>query len=383
MSNSSLISYTKISPNRNSPRNHAIDTITPHCVVGQLTVESLGNIFAKSSRQASSNYGIGKDGKIAMYCPEGDRSWCSSSRDNDNRAVTIECASDLTSPYALNDIVYKSLIKLCTDICKRNGKKKLLFLGSKAETTIYYSKIKSDEMVLTAHRWFANTSCPGDWMYSRFANIAKEVTAALGGSTPASTPTATIKVGDLVQIKSGVKYATVNKVIPSWVLSEKWYVDKVNGDKALLGKNEKGSNNLTSWVYTKDLTVVKATTSTVSVSKPAAAPTTTAKPTTYSKTNFIKEVQKILGVAVDGIAGPKTLAATVTVSKSKNRTHAVVKPIQKYLYSLGYTSIGSADGVAGDKFDSAVKAYQKANKCVADGEITAKNTTWKKLLGLA
>ena len=106
MGNSPLAKYTKISPNKTSPRNHKIDTITIHCVVGQCSVETLGNVFAPSSRQASSNYGIGYDGKIGMYVEEKDRSWCTSSRSNDHRAITIECASDKTHPYAVNDKVY-------------------------------------------------------------------------------------------------------------------------------------------------------------------------------------------------------------------------------------------------------------------------------------
>ena len=96
MSNSSLISYTRFSPNHSGKRNHSIDRITPHCVVGQLSVESLGSVFAPTSRQASSNYGIGYDGRIALYVDESNRSWCSSSASNDNRAVKIECASDLS-----------------------------------------------------------------------------------------------------------------------------------------------------------------------------------------------------------------------------------------------------------------------------------------------
>ena len=103
--------------------------------------------------------------------------------------------------------------------------------------------------------------------------------------------------------------------------------------------------------------------------------------TSYTKKQFIKDVQKAIGAKVDGIAGPETLSKTITVSKSKNRKHAVVKPIQKYLNKIGY-NCGIADGIAGPKFDAAVKAYQKANGCVADGEITARNKTWKKLLGL-
>ena len=134
MSNSTLVSYTKISPNRNSPRNHAIDRISIHCVVGQCSVETLGNIFAPTSREASCNYGIGADGRVGMYVEEKDRSWCTSSGANDHRAVTIECASDTTHPYAVNDKAYATLIKLCVDICKRNGKSKLLWFGDKDKT---------------------------------------------------------------------------------------------------------------------------------------------------------------------------------------------------------------------------------------------------------
>ena len=132
MSNSPLVSYTKISPNRTSPRNHAIDTITIHCVVGQCSVETLGNVFAPKERQASSNYGVGVDGRIGMYCEEKDRSWCSSSGTNDHRAITIEVASDTTEPYAVNAKAYAALLDLVTDICKRNGIKKLLWKADKS-----------------------------------------------------------------------------------------------------------------------------------------------------------------------------------------------------------------------------------------------------------
>ena len=155
--NSPLVVYTKLSPNHSGQRTHAIDRITPHCVVGQLTVESLGNIFAKSSYEASSNYGIGTDGKIALYVEERNRSWCSSSNANDQRAVTIECASDDKHPYTMNDKVYSALIKLCVDICKRNGKTKLLWFADKNKALNYPPK--SDEMILTVHRWFANKAC--------------------------------------------------------------------------------------------------------------------------------------------------------------------------------------------------------------------------------
>ena len=176
--NSSMVAYTRLSPNHSGQRTHSIDRITPHCVVGQLSAESICGCFISPSRQASCNYGIGTDGKVSLCVEEKNRSWCSSSNANDQRAVTIECASDKTEPYAMNSKVYDSLIKLCTDICKRNGKRKLLWLGDRNKTLNYTPK--SDEMVLTVHRWFANKSCPGGWLYARLGDLAAKVTAALG-----------------------------------------------------------------------------------------------------------------------------------------------------------------------------------------------------------
>lgn len=189
--NSSLVSYTKLSPNHSGKRTHSIDRITPHCVVGQCTAKGLGDWFAKSSTQASSNYGIDKNGRVGLYVEEKNRSWCSSSNSNDQRAITIECASDATEPYAMNSKVYDALIKLCVDICKRNGKKKLIWLGDK-DKALYYNP-KSDEMVITVHRWFANKSCPGNWLYARLGDLAAKVTAQLAGTTTTSeAPTTTL-----------------------------------------------------------------------------------------------------------------------------------------------------------------------------------------------
>lgn len=178
MSNSKLVTYTKLSPNHSGRRNHAIDRISIHCVVGQCSVETLGAIFAPKTKQASSNYGIGPDGRVGMYVEEQNRSWCTSSSENDNRAVTIETASDTKHPYAVREKAYAALLELCTDICRRNGKKKLLWFGDKAKTLAYQPK--PDEMVLTVHRWFANKSCPGDYLYSRHGEIAAEVSRRLG-----------------------------------------------------------------------------------------------------------------------------------------------------------------------------------------------------------
>lgn len=177
MSNSKLVSVTKLSPCHSGLRTHTIDRITPHCVVGQLSAESICNCFTSPSREASCNYGIGTDGRVALVVEEKNRSWCSSSNANDQRAVTIECASGLEEPYTMNRKVYKSLVKLCVDICRRNNKTKLLWFNGKAKTLNYNPK--SNEMVLTVHRWFDNKSCPGNWLYSRLGKLAKTVTKKL------------------------------------------------------------------------------------------------------------------------------------------------------------------------------------------------------------
>lgn len=189
--NSPLVVYTKLSPNHSGQRTHGIDRITPHCVVGQLSAESICGCFTGPTRQASCNYGIGTDGRISLCVEEKNRSWCSSSNSNDQRAVTIECASDMNEPYAMNSAVYNSLVKLCIDICKRNGKKKLLWLGDKNKTLNYAPA--ADEMILTVHRWFANKSCPGNWLYARLGDLAARVTAALGGSSSSGLQASSLK----------------------------------------------------------------------------------------------------------------------------------------------------------------------------------------------
>ena len=215
--NSKMVVYKRLSPNHSGKRTHSIDRITPHCVVGQCTAEGLGNWFAQVSTQASSNYGIDKDGRVGLYVEEKNRSWCSSSNANDQRAVTIECASDTKEPYTMNSKVYATLVKLCVDICKRNGKKKLIWFGDKTKTLNYTPK--SDEMILTVHRWFANKSCPGNWLYSRLGKLATEVTKQLGGKTTTSTTSKTkvpflvrVDVDDLnIRKGAGTNYARTGK----------------------------------------------------------------------------------------------------------------------------------------------------------------------------
>lgn len=266
--NSGLVNYTKISPNRTSNRTHAIDTITIHCVVGQCSVETLGNVFAPTSRQASSNYGVGTDGRIGMYVEEKDRSWCSSSASNDHRAVTIEVASDTYAPYAVNDKAYAALINLVADICKRNGIEELKWKADKSLIG------QVDKQNMTVHRWFAATSCPGDYLYSRMGDIATKVNVKLGSNTSSgttntqsngSTSTASVKVGDVVGLVTGATYYN-GTAIPSWVAKKQWIVKEVNGDRAVIDKSSDGANSINSPVSTKYLTVVKTGTASGSTS---------------------------------------------------------------------------------------------------------------------
>lgn len=211
--NSSLVTYTNISPNKTVNRNHAIEVITIHCYVGQVTAKQGCDYLATPGRGASANYVVGKDGSIGLNVEEKDRSWCTGGKDvhgniirvngisgssNDYQAVTIEVASDVTAPYAITDAAYNALIKLCADICMRNKIPKLLWQADKSLVG------RIDQQNMTAHRWFAIKSCPGDYLYSRFGDIAKKVNAMLGVDTnprePAPGTVATVPY--LVRIKA-------------------------------------------------------------------------------------------------------------------------------------------------------------------------------------
>lgn len=176
MSNSPLVTYSRISPHRTSPRNHKIDTVTIHCIVGQWTAKQGCDFFATTNRECSANYVVGKDGSIGLSVEEKDRSWCSSSRANDNRAVTIEVASDTTHPYKVTDQALAALVDLLADICRRNGIKALLWKGDKS----LIGQVNKQNM--TVHRWFANKACPGDYLYNLHGQIAKQVNERLGAA---------------------------------------------------------------------------------------------------------------------------------------------------------------------------------------------------------
>lgn len=212
MSNSSLVSYTKISPNRNSPREQPITKITIHHMAGVGSVESFGEIVAKPERQMSANYAIGNDGRIGLYCPESDRSWCSSSKWNDHRAITIEVSNNVNKePWSISDAAYNSLIKLCVDICKRNGIKELKFTGDQNGS-------------LTYHYMFAATGCPGTWIKNHTQDICNKVNAGLAGATEhtvtltAGTPIyATIGKAATGKITTTTKYTIVEEKTVNYV----------------------------------------------------------------------------------------------------------------------------------------------------------------------
>ena len=180
MSYSSLVEYVKISPNKTSPRDHAIDTITIHCMAGNLSIETCANVFAPTSREASSNYGVDSNGRIGCYVDENDRSWCSSDRANDMRAITIEVANDggADTGWHVSGVAMSSLIKLVADVCKRNNISKLVWSDSKDERINHRNGCN-----MTVHRDFKNKDCPGAYLMSQMPYIADEVNKLLGGSS--------------------------------------------------------------------------------------------------------------------------------------------------------------------------------------------------------
>lgn len=206
-SNSPLVTYKRITNNKTSPRNHAIDTITIHCIVGQWTAKQGCDYFATTDRECSANYVVGKDGSIGLSVEEKDRSWCSSSSSNDHRAITIEVASDTAHPYAVTDEAYNALIKLVADICKRNGIKKLLWKADKSLIG------QVDKQNMTVHRWFANKSCPGEYLYSRHSDIAAKVNALLGDSAGETVQTPTTQTLYRVQVGAYSKKANADAML--------------------------------------------------------------------------------------------------------------------------------------------------------------------------
>lgn len=185
MSNSPLVDYIAISPNSNNPRNNKIKKITIHHMAGNLSVETCGRVFNGKNRQASSNYGIGSDGRVGMYVEEKNRAWTSSSPSNDNQAITIEVANDggASTNWHVSDKALAKLIDLCVDICKRNGIASLNYTGDSSGN-------------LTRHNMFAKTTCPGPYLQSKFPYIASEVNKRLSSSSSTTTNTSNTDIAN-------------------------------------------------------------------------------------------------------------------------------------------------------------------------------------------
>ena len=230
--NSSLVSYTRLSPNYAKRDESKITKLTIHHMAGNMTVEQCGALFAKISKGGSSNYGIGTDGRIALYVEEKNRAWTSNSKWNDNRAVTIEVANTSegvkNKTYEISDKAYASLIKLCIDICKRNNIKSIEFTGDKTGS-------------LTQHCMFYATACPGPYIKKITPQIVKDINAGLGGQpTPAPTPTPTDAES---KITLGKYFYTSpfdkKKVDMGYVFNPIYYANHQPDVKSAVGTNDK------------------------------------------------------------------------------------------------------------------------------------------------
>lgn len=375
-------------------------------MAGNCGIEALGEDFARPERNGSSNYGVGTDGRIAMYVPEDHRSWASSSRANDYDAVTIEVANNSGKPkWTVSDEALQATIDLCVDICERNGIDKLTYTG------------KLEGSNLTRHDWFNNTTCPGPYLGGKFPYIVEEVNKRLN-KEPVVEDTAKVyyrvrkywtdassQIGAYTNLQNAINCVNSNKGYfvydndGNQVYPEIPKVEPIvalrKGDKG--DKVTKLQNNLIKLGYTelgsadgifgaKTQASVKEFQKNNGLEVDGIAGPKTQEAINcllnYSLKDFVTEVQIILNDTVDGVADAQTLKKTVTVSSTKNKRHKVVKPIQKRLMSMGYTEVGKADGSAGEKFATAVKRLQKERGKSVDGEVTKGQTTWKVLLGL-
>lgn len=355
--NSPLVVYTRISPNRTSPRNQPITKITVHHMAGVCSVEDFGNIVAPTSRQMSANYAIGNDGRIGLFCPEADRSWCSSSPWNDNRAITIEVSnSAVGGDWPIGDRAYNSLVKLCVDICKRNGIKKLYFDGTQNGS-------------LTFHYMFWATACPGPWMKAHANDLCNKVNAQLGGTSGGTsggstsggnTSNSSFKVNDLVKINSGARYYNGGG-IPTWVTQENWYISSISGDRAVLGLNEAKNRNIQSPINTKDISLVNPPSSFKSYTKEFAKGTAIYDNPGGNKTGTLGGVftivdEKTVGNTVYGKlkSGKGWVIVKQTNTEIKKGDKVKVKSGQNYVYGTNnkftmYVSVYTVLEINGDR----------------------------------
>ncbi len=270
MSNSTLATYKRLTGNYNT-RNHSIDTITIHCYVGQVTAKQGCDYFYNTDREVSSNYVIGYDGSIGLSVEEKNRAWTSSSPSNDHRAITIEVASDTKSPYAVTTAAYTAIINLCTDICKRNGIKKLVWSSSESDRINHRNGCN-----MTLHRDFANTACPGQYLINHMQDIANQVNKKLGSTTTTTTTTTIDAPSD------------------------------IGGNDMTRGYFQKGDANEGVYAYKQLLIILKKKgiiTQGVDNNEIFGAGTTEAT----------KQVQRAAKITVDGLAGAQTIRACYTL----------------------------------------------------------------------
>lgn len=374
--NSPLVDYTLISPNRTKNRNHAIDTITIHCVVGQCSVKTLGNVFAPTSRQASSNYGIGFDGQVGMYCEEKDRSWCTSSASNDHRAITIEVASDTKEPYAVTEAAYNSLIDLVTDICKRNGIKELKWKDDKSLIG------DASAQNMTVHKWFANKSCPGTFLYQRHAQIAEEVNKRLGVTTvakpTASTTTTGLKFnkGDIVQFAGGKHYKSSTALTGSAVKASKAKITAISTNAKhpyhLRAVNDAGAfiSGVYGWVGTSTVSAITATNPTTTTNPTATVTTTTSKIVKGTVVSIAKGAKYYSGATVPNWVRAKNWIVKenpsgdrVVIDKSADGKNSICSAISsKYLTIVSGGSTSTTTVAAKPTTNTTTAAIKKGSK---------------------
>lgn len=326
--NSSLVTYTRISPNRYSPRNHEIDTITIHCVVGQWTAKRTCDYFANSSVKASCNYAVGYDGSIGLCVEEKDGSWCSSSYSNDNRAITIEVASDTKHPYAVTDKALAALIELLADICKRNNIKELKWKGNKSLIG------QVDKQNMTVHRWFASKACPGDYLYNKHSYIAEQVNKKLGTSNVTTTPAApsastTFKLNDIVNFAGGKQYTSSNATSGSTIKASKAKITNIAKNAKhpyhLRAVNDNGAfiGGVYGWVDASTVSVIgvevkpEVKVETTTTTKPATTTSTTTSSSSASSSEFkLNEIVNFAG-GKQYVSAVATSGSTVKASKAK------------------------------------------------------------------
>lgn len=348
MSNSPLVNYTKISPN-SSARGAKIDKITIHHMAGNLSVESCGQVFQDTSRQASSNYGVGSDGRIGLYVPENRRAWTSSNRDNDNRAITIEVANNGGAPnWPVSDEALEATIELCVDICRRNGIARLNYTGDKSGN-------------LTMHKWFTNTLCPGPYLSGKFEYIADQVNARLGASAAPETPVVTTPATGPWRVQVGAYGSPAGAEWRSKQVAAAGFTPFIVQVDEVLWRVQVGGYELKADAERLETQLRAAGfPGTVTSLGGTATEQETAAPSTSDDEEVVDVKVKVLKKGAKG-----------------DQVKALQALLIGYGYELGRTGV---DGSFGSLTDEAVRKFQSRNNLEKDGSVGP--ATWEKLLGV-